>query len=450
MALKQRYEKPMIVRHTVGLANKFGRAPGSLPMSRIDGVAVRDLVDQYGSPLYVLSESTLRRRYRDMVRAFSVRYPRVQIAYSYKTNYLSAVCSILKQEGAWAEVVSGFEYSIAQALKIPGNQIVFNGPYKTRDELRRAATDGARINLDSHDEMYLMEEVARELNRPIDVGIRLNMEVGHTPWERFGFNLESGQAYDAIKRMMSNQLLNVKGLHVHAGTYIDNVEIYRAVAEKLVEFYRQIKTELNIRLDSWDMGGGFASINTLLTSYLPGSQTCPTFDQYADAIGPTLLRGPFGPDEVPLLLLEPGRAIVDEAMHLITTVHSSKRLPSGGKSYVVDAGVNLLFASFWYRYDVQPAQDGGFSTEEAAIYGPLCMQIDCIRPSISLPQMRPGELLVIKNVGAYNLSQSMQFIQTRPAVVLLKDGESHIVREAETPEYVRAPERLPKHLTPVN
>lgn len=447
MSAKLIYEKPIIIRHSVGLSNKFGRAPSRVPFSRVDGMVVRELVENFGSPLYVISESTLRRKYRDMMRAFSLRYPRVQIAYSYKTNYLSSICAVLHQEGAWAEVVSGFEYDIARSLKMPGGHIIFNGPYKTKAELHRAVADGALVNIDSYDEMYLLEDIARELGRTLDVGVRVNMELNYPPWDRFGFNVESGQAFDAIKRMMSNRLLRVRGLHIHAGTYIDNVESYRLMAEKMVEFYQRLREQLSITLEYWDLGGGYASTNTLHTSYLPGSQTAPTFDQYAEAIGPTLLRGPFSPAEAPLLFLEPGRALVDEAMHLITSVHATKRLPTGMKSYVVDAGVNLLFASFWYRYDIQPAQEAMAAVEESAIYGPLCMQIDVLRSSVPLPQLRVGDLLVVKNVGAYNFSQSMQFIQPRPAVVLIADGKAQIVRERETAEYVRAPERVPEHLT---
>jgi diaminopimelate decarboxylase len=448
MAIKEPYERPIIIRHSVGLANKFGRAPSAVPLTRIDGIPTSTLLEQYGSPLYVVSESTLRRKYREMHRAFTVRYPRVQIAYSYKTNYLSSICAALHQEGAWAEVVSGFEYEIATALHVSPKNIVFNGPYKTKEELRRAVEEGAMVNIDSHEEMYLLEDIARELGRVLDVGVRVNMELGYPPWDRFGFNVESGQAFDIVKRMMSNNLLRVRGLHCHAGTYIDNIEIYRQMAEKFVELYRRLRAELTVKLEYWDIGGGFATINTLHTAYLPATQTVPSPDQYAEVIGPTLLRGPFAPNEAPLLILEPGRAVVDEAMHLATTVYAAKRLPSGAKAYVVDAGVNLMFASFWYKYEIQPAQEGNAVMEDAAVYGPLCMQIDCLRPAIPLPQLRHGDILVVKNVGAYNFSQSMQFIQPRPSIVQIADGKVHVVRERETTEYVRTPERLPQHLAP--
>ena len=130
---KQFYEKPTIIRHTVGLANKFGRAPNAIPFPRVDGVPIRSLLQQYGSPLFIVSEQTLRRKYRDMKRAFSLRYPKVQISYSYKTNYLSAICATFQDEGVYAEVVSGFEYEIAKSLNVKGENIIFNGPHKTKE-----------------------------------------------------------------------------------------------------------------------------------------------------------------------------------------------------------------------------------------------------------------------------------------------------------------------------
>jgi diaminopimelate decarboxylase len=443
---KQFYEKPIIIRHTVGLSNKFGRAPSAVPMPRIDGISVRSLIQQFGSPLFVVSEQTLRRRYRDMHRAFTLRYPKVQISYSYKTNYLSAICATLQNEGAFAEVVSGFEYEIARSLNVPGEQIIFNGPHKTKDELHRAVKENAIINIDNYDEIYLLEEIAKEMNKKIPVGIRINMEIGATQWDRFGFNYESTQAFEAVKRIVNGGVLILRGLHCHAGTYNDNVETYRVMAQKFVYFYQIIRDAFNIKLDYWDIGGGFASINTLHSAWLPGSQTCPTFDQYADAVCPILLTGPFSGEEIPTLMMEPGRSLVDEAMHLITSVISQKRFVNGGKAYNIDAGVNLLFSSWWYRYEMQPAQDNGATVEDVSVFGPLCMQIDCIRQSAALPPMRRGDALVIKNVGAYNFSQSMQFIQPRPAIVIISQDNVHIIRDAESFVYLKELEKVPEHL----
>ena len=440
---KKPYSKPTIIRHSIGILNKFGRPPATVPLSRIEGFAVQELVEKYGSPLFVLAVPALRERYRDMERAFKTRYPKFQITYSYKTNYLKAVCSILHQEGAWAEVVSGFEYDIARDLGVPGNQIVFNGPYKTKSELIRAFQEGAMVNIDNYDEMQVVEDVAGELGKTLEVGLRINMDLNDPPWYKFGFNLESGQAFEAVKRAESRGKLKVVGLHIHTGTYVDDVTIYSRAAQGLVNFYTYIKDELGVKLKYWDLGGGYASHNTLHTAYLPADQTCPTFDQYAEAICPVLLQGPFSAQDAPKLFIEPGRAIVDEPFYLITSVVAQKRLPTGQRGIVLDAGMNILSSVQWYRYNFQTAQDSGYMLEDTVVYGGLCMNIDVLQMNSSIPPVRRGDLLVIPQVGAYNLSQSWQFIYLRPTVVAIEEGQVHVIKEAETREYVQAKEALP-------
>ncbi|MBD3166950.1 diaminopimelate decarboxylase, partial [bacterium] len=194
----------------------------------------------------------------------------------------------------------------------------------------------------------------------------------------------------------------------------------------------------------WDMGGGYASRNTLNWAYLPGEQTCPTFDQYAEAICPVLMNGPFQANEIPQLFIEPGRAIVDEPFSLITRVAAQKRLPSGARGVILDAGMNILSSVQWYRYQLQTAQDSGTMVEDTVVYGGLCMNIDVLNPSTGLPPVRRGELLVIPHVGAYNLSQSWQFIYLRPAVVAIEDGDISVIKRAETREYVQEFEELPE------
>jgi len=451
MNKKVTYEKPTIVKHSSGLVNKFGRVSSATPQGNIDGFLVSELIEQYGSPLWVVSESTLRRRYREMYHAFSLRYPKVAISYSYKTNYLSGICSIFHQEGAWAEVVSGFEYDIAMDLGVPGEQIVFNGPYKTKELLERAAEIGSMINIDSYDEMYLLEEIALERGEPIEVGVRVNMELYYPSWDRFGFNLESGQAFDACRRVISSEGLRLVGLHVHVGTFIIDTNIYRNMAEKLISLCYRLQDEQAVTLKYLDIGGGYASKNTLHSQTTSGEYVNPTADQFAEAICPSLLRGPFKSHGMPLLILEPGRILVDDGMYLLTSVVTKKTLASGVKGIVLDAGVNLLPTCAWFRHDILAARDSsglseGGLLEEVNLYGPLCMAIDVLRLGVPLPPLRNGDILVIKNVGAYNFSQSMQFIQPRPAVVLLSDESTEYLRLPETTEYIRHLERVPERL----
>ncbi len=104
---KLRYERPVIKKLDTNMPNKYGLRTEYNPMTHIDGVAVNELIKDYGSPLFVISERTIRNTYREAKKAFMTRYPKVQFAWSYKTNYLDAVCHVFHQEGSWAEVVSG-------------------------------------------------------------------------------------------------------------------------------------------------------------------------------------------------------------------------------------------------------------------------------------------------------------------------------------------------------
>lgn len=444
MTARKPYEKPTIVRHRAGTMNKFGGMQSGMPFSKIDGVPVRDLAARYGSPLYVFSEGGLRRAYRDLQKAFALRYPKVQIAYSYKTNYLAALCALFHQEGAWAEVVSGFEYELALALNVPERQIIFNGPNKTEAELARAAAGGARIHADSYEEIEALERLAASTGKTIPIGLRVNMQLPTPLWDRFGFNLESGQAFDAARRAVAGGRLALTSLHTHIGTFVTETAAYRKAVEKLADFAAQLSEELKITLDAIDLGGGFASHATLHTQWLPPDDVVPSPDEYAEAICPPLLSGPFKPNAMPLLILEPGRALVDEAGYLIASVVSSKRLPATQqKAVVLDAGVNLLPTSYWYRLDVSPAEPRGVTLESVSLYGPLCMQIDCLRQNVSLPPLRRGDLVVFKGIGAYNLSQSMQFIQPRPAAVLVGDGTVEVIRRPEDTAHLRSLDEVP-------
>lgn len=444
---KEFWERPTIIKHVVGLTNKYGKSPATLPYGQIDGVPVADLAKQYGSPLYVISEATLRRRYRMFMQAFGPRYPRVQLAYSYKTNYLDAVTMTLHSEGAWAEVVSGTEYEMARRNGIPGSKIVFNGPHKTKADLLRAAEDRAMINIDSFDEFYLIDEVAASLGRQVEVGIRVSFQLNYPPWSRFGFQYETGDAYAAAKKVIESPNLTLVGIHCHIGTYIDDVTMYAAEATKIVELTTLLRNEFNVKLKYWDLGGGFASKNTLHTAWLPGEQTCPDFHTYAETICPILLNGPYQGDELPILFFEHGRAMVEEAMHLVVTIVSQRRLSNDKKAVVIDAGINLLSNVYWYRYDMRMTRDSSTFVEGTTILGNLCMNIDIISNDTPLPGLRTGDNLVIRNIGAYNFTQSTQFIHTRPPVILIDEqGKTHIVRRAESVEYWKQLDQLPDHL----
>lgn len=405
-------------------------------MDKIDGVHVNDLAREFGSPLFVASASAIVRNCRAFGAAFSATYPNVEVAYSYKVNSVPALLGIIHGEGLWAEAASGFEYALARRMGVPGSSIVLNGPYKKKEELKEALREGAIINADHFDELDVLEEIAREEGGPVEIGIRVNMETGidQLP-DRFGFSIESGDAMRAVERACTGGLLRVAGLHVHLTSYIiephgeggmpaeyikliwpKDPRAYRKAASETARFAIEAQEKFGVRMKYIDMGGGFPNVGSIAP--------------YVSAVSEPIL-GAYGGEEPPLLILEPGRAIVSDAVHLITTVAAVKELRGGVRAAVADAGINILPTSFWRFQDIECAEERGGELRDTIVYGPLCLQTDIIG-KCTLPDLKAGDRLVVKNVGAYNIPQSSTFIFPRPPIVLVEEGKPRIIKRAET------------------
>jgi diaminopimelate decarboxylase len=465
------YSPPIVQRLGAGPVNPFRH--GSTPCcTEIEGVPVADLVRDHGSPLFVYSEKSLRSKYREAHRAFTRRYPNVQFAWSYKTCYLNAVCKVFHQEGSIAEVVSGFEYEKARCNGIEGRNIIFNGPHKERADLERAVNEGAMIQVDNFDELLTLISIARTRTEPVPIALRVHLNTGtHAVWSKFGFSADDGEALQVIRRLQNTPQLRLRGLHAHIGTFILDPNAYAIAGEKLVNLAMEAEKQGAGPIEYLNLGGGFASHARLHYQYLPPEQATPSLERYAEAICETITRlWPAG-RELPKLFLETGRALVDEAGYLISTVVAVKKrhldahgigtaLSAYGKSgaqvaaastsrnaLVLDAGVNLLYTATWYQPTMLPARPCFDPPAPTTVYGCLCMNIDVIREEAPLPGLTTGDQIVMHPVGAYNVTQAMQFITYRPAVVMIsQDRQVHVIRRRENLDYVQALEQEPEHL----
>lgn len=405
-------------------------------MKNIDPAYVDSLVERYGSPLFLVSAETLENNIRTFKRMFREKYPNTEVAYAYKANYLSQILDVIHKEGAWAEVASRFEYDIARRLRVSGSSIVFNGPGKTKEDLHTAVSQGALINVDNEDEIRLLGEIAGELKRSIDIGIRINADVGiNQKIDRFGFNLETGEAFRAARLCEETEVLNVICLHLHLTSYIveadgkeeytpaqnikliwpKNADMYEIAAKKISRLAKRIEKELGAEIKYIDLGGGFPSTKDL--------------GIYVSKVTEPLIHE-FGEDG-PVLLLEPGRAIVKDAVSLITTVLSSKELQNRQRAVTTDAGINSLPTSYWSPQDVRPLRSSGKKLRNSIIYGPLCLQTDIVAKTL-INELERGDRLVVENVGAYNIPQGSPFIYPRPCVVMLQDTTARVIRRGET------------------
>lgn len=406
-------------------------------MKTAPGYDANALAERYGSPLFVASAETITGNLETLRREFSARYPKVAVSYSYKVNSIPGILEVIHRDGTWAEAASGFEYALARKLGVPGGSIVFNGPYKTKEELETALGEGALVNVDNRDELEILKRVAAESKKELAVGIRISTDVGINQLpDRFGFNLESGEA-EKVAAECAAAGIKIAGLHIHLTSYIirpgggegspakdieliwpKNPEAYRKAAENLARLAGELRASHGITIEYIDMGGGFPAVDAL--------------GPYVESVTEPLLER-FGEDELPLLILEPGRAVVSDAVDLVSTVVASKEISGGWRSVVIDAGVNLLPTSFWRYQTVECAGEPEGEVKETIVYGPLCLQTDIITRT-NLPPFSPGDRLVVKNVGAYNIPQSGTFIFPRPPIVLIENGEPRVIRQRETIE----------------
>ena len=441
------YEKPTINRVDFSLASKYGSPLKTQKIkSEIDGVKVADLVKEYGSPLFVFSQRAIEDKYKEVYNAFSSRYPEVEFWWSYKTNYLDAICQVYHNLGSKAEVVSEFEYQKARRLGIEGKDIIFNGPYKTKESLLIAVKEGAKIHIDHWYEINDLEEIADELGVEIPVAIRCNMDTGIYPqWSRFGFNIDNGEAYDAIKRIYEGKKLYMTGLHSHIGTFMLNASAYGVETKKLIELKNRVEADFGYEIEYIDIGGGFASKSRLKGIYQAPEVVVPSADEYAEAITNAIFEHNKG--KLPKLYLETGRGLIDEAGYLLTSVFASKRMADGKKSYIVDAGVNLLYTTFWYNFDISLDKRYEGLNEPSQVNGPLCMNIDVLAENIMLPPLERGSIMTLWPAGAYSVTQAMQFIRYKPKNVLIdKEGNVHLIKDADDLEYVVEKETVPEYL----
>jgi diaminopimelate decarboxylase len=262
------------------------------------------------------------------------------------------------------------------------------------------------------------------------------------PWEKFGFSVEAGLAEEACRRVVTSRRLRLAGLHVHLGTDLVDPAAYKTTIDTLIPLMQRHEKQHGVQWDQVDLGGGFPNRHR----YARGRQGMTpeqVFPAFADAAVTPLATALRRLKSRPRVVLEPGRAVVEHPVFLLTSVVAAKRLAGGAKAAVLDAGVHLLPTAYYTALDIAPTEPAPLSVEEVTLFGPLCMQVDCLAAGLRLPPLRRGTPLVVKNCGAYADSQSMQFIHARPAVVMVSGRRADLVREAETVDGFLGRDRLP-------
>ena len=407
----------------------------------IGGCDTVELAAQFGTPLYIFDEVTLRGRCRSFMQEFKTRYSNTTVAYASKAYVNTALAEIFAAEGLGLDVVSGGELAVAQAVNFPKERVYFHGNNKLEDELEQSVEWGiGRIVVDSFYELALLDEVAARTRGTQEILLRVSPSIDpHTHVKtttgvldsKFGFAIETGDAAEAVRRAVAAPHLDLKGLHFHLGSPIFELEPYRSAVEVVLGFAAGLREE-GLNLQEFSPGGGFAIAYTK-------DQAPPHVGDYAEAIVGTMVKEcqRLGM-ELPHLVVEPGRAIVGPAGVALYRVGAVKDIPGVRRYVSVDGGMgdNIRPALYDAAYEAVVANRmNDKSTEVATIAGKYCESGDVLIKDALLPPIDRGgnDLIAIPASGAYCIPMASNYnLNPKPPIVLVNKGEARVIRRRET------------------
>jgi len=406
----------------------------------IGGCDVVDLAGEFGTPLYLFDELTLRQKCREFKAEFSRHYPSTLVIYASKAFLNKALALIIKQEGLGLDVVSGGELSIAHSIDFPSSRIYFHGNNKTPEELKLALDlNIGRVVVDNLYELELLNELARERGISQDISLRLTPGVDpHTHKytttgtldSKFGFPTTTGQAEEAISLAMSASNLNLIGLHFHLGSPIFETEPYELATEVILNLAAELKEKSGFQLSEFNIGGGFAIQYTL-------DSKAPAIADYARIIGGKVksLIAQMGLG-TPQLIIEPGRAIVGQAGIALYNVWTIKEIPGIRKYICVDGGMsdNIRPALYGAKYEALVANKAlDAEQDKVTIAGKLCESGDILATDANLASVSPGDIIAMPVCGAYCIPMGSNYnALPRPAIIMVRNGEARLVRQRES------------------
>ncbi|MFC2065721.1 diaminopimelate decarboxylase [Chloroflexota bacterium] len=404
----------------------------------IGGCDTVELTEEFGTPLYVFDELGLRSKCAEFKAEFGQRYPDTSVLYASKAFINKALAFILREEGLGLDVVSGGEMGIAHSVDFPMDRVYFHGNNKSAEELRLALKwHIGRIVVDNFQELAMLSEIAGRRSHVPDILLRISPGIDpHTHKynttgivdSKFGFPFVKGE--EAVAAAMSAPNLNLVGLHFHLGSLIFEVEPYRKAIEIILDFAAAMKQKYGFELRELDIGGGFAIQYTL-------DSPAPPISAYADLVASRVIgKCRELKLALPLLVIEPGRAIVGQSGVALYKVGVIKDIPDVRCYASVDGGMgdNIRHALYGSKYEAIVAnkalekEDG-----EVTIAGKFCESGDILIRDIKLPTLSPGDIIALPDCGAYCLPMASNYNAAfKPAVVLVKGGEARLIRRRET------------------
>ncbi len=412
---------------------------GNLEIGGCDAV---NLARKYGTPLYVMDQATIENNCRTYSRTFS--HPKIQteVIYASKAFLTLGMCRLIQAEGMSLDVVSGGELYTAMTAEFPAEKIYFHGNNKTVDELIMALNYGVRrIIIDNEIEIEMLEYLCSELDKSVEVLIRLNPGIeAHTHEyiqtanndSKFGISVFSDHICSIINRVTDSYFMDLKGFHYHIGSQILDSESFTKAIDSMMDFLDKTRTECGYTAQELNLGGGFGIYYSEADTPL---DVGGTMKQIFNTV---LSKSKDLKFPIPKLLIEPGRAIVGNAGTTLYKIGGVKET-YGGRTFVfVDGGMADNPRTALYDSIYEAAIANKMPVESSVKYtvaGKCCESGDILIKEIFLPPAERDDILAIASTGAYNYSMASNYNRLRkPAVVFVKDGNSKLVVKRETYE----------------
>lgn len=409
----------------------------------LGGVDSLDLAKEYGTPLYVMDEGVLRESCKAYKKSIEEFYDgNGLVVYASKSFLCKEACRIISEEGLGIDVVSGGELYTALSVNFPTEKIFFHGNNKTPEEIQYALENNVGcIVVDNITELNLLNSLAEQMGKTANIMFRIKPGIdAHTHSfirtgqidSKFGFALETGEAFEAVKEVKKMSHVKLIGLHCHIGSQIFDTEPFVAAADVMCSFMAKIKDELGLALTHLNLGGGFG------IRYTENDNPVP-YRNYMQLVSDSIrnICAEKGID-IPFVIIEPGRSIAGPAGTTLYTVGAVKEIPNIRTYVSIDGGMtdNPRYALYASEYEVLNAAKAGEPKEEViTLAGKCCESGDLIGKDMPIQKVKAGDCVAVLATGAYNYSMASNYNRTtKPAVVMVHNGKSRIVVKRETYE----------------
>ncbi len=389
----------------------------------------------YGVSFYILDSMRFIKNYEELQKAFRDIYPNSHIAYSYKTNYIPKLCKLVDQLGGFAEVVSDMEYSIALNVGVMPRKIFFNGPYKDSAAVAKLLLSGGTVNIDSDFDLQIIQKLALKYpHNVLSVGIRCNFDIKDGILSRFGFDVDGENFFKAIKIIREIPNINLSGLHCHFGTRSIETWPHRTQGMlKLVQnYFRQPPSFISL-------GGGLYGKMPESLKFQFG-EIIPTYEDYARAVA--LEFQEFYKDlsatKKPMLIIEPGAALVADTMKFAARVISIKDI-RGKKIATLTGSIFNISPTFNQKnppitvYHDENRPDKQLEYENLDFSGYTCIESDYLYKGFN-GKLAVDDYVVFDNVGSYSIVLKPPFIMPNFAIIQynVESDSFEVIKEKES------------------